>query len=108
MADVIARSEAEMLGLGAALARVLRAGDVIALSGGLGAGKTTLARGLLAALGLAEEAPSPPDSAMTSPARNTAASAAPCSSISASDRAIVSAMPLTSPAGASRRVAVPS
>lgn len=59
MADVIARSEAEMLGLGAALARVLRVGDVIALSGGLGAGKTTLARGLLAALGLAEEAPSP-------------------------------------------------
>tara|TARA_B110001454_G_scaffold115760_1_gene108231 strand:- start:1956 stop:2408 length:453 start_codon:yes stop_codon:yes gene_type:complete len=59
MADVIARSEAEMLGLGAALAQVLRAGDVIALSGGLGAGKTTLARGLLAALGLAEEAPSP-------------------------------------------------
>ena len=59
MADVIARSEAEMLGLGAALAQVLRAGDIIALSGGLGAGKTTLARGLLAALGLAEEAPSP-------------------------------------------------
>lgn len=59
MADVIVRSEAEMLGLGAALARVLRAGDVIALSGGLGAGKTTLARGLLAALELAEEAPSP-------------------------------------------------
>lgn len=48
-----------MLALGAALAQVLRAGDVIALSGGLGAGKTTLARGLLAALGLAEEAPSP-------------------------------------------------
>lgn len=48
-----------MLALGAALAQVLRAGDVIALSGGLGAGKTTLARGLLSALGLAEEAPSP-------------------------------------------------
>lgn len=48
-----------MLAAGAALAGVLRAGDVIALSGGLGAGKTTLARGLLAALGLAEEAPSP-------------------------------------------------
>lgn len=48
-----------MLEVGAALARVLRAGDVIALSGGLGAGKTTLARGLLSALGLVEEAPSP-------------------------------------------------
>lgn len=59
MAETIARSEAEMLEHGAALAAVLRAGDVIALSGGLGAGKTTLARGLLSALGLAEEAPSP-------------------------------------------------
>ncbi|MFO1259802.1 MAG: tRNA (adenosine(37)-N6)-threonylcarbamoyltransferase complex ATPase subunit type 1 TsaE [Sphingomonadaceae bacterium] len=59
MVEWIAQGEAEMLALGAALAQVLRAGDVIALSGGLGAGKTTLARGLLAALGLAEEAPSP-------------------------------------------------
>jgi tRNA threonylcarbamoyladenosine biosynthesis protein TsaE len=32
---------------------------VIALSGPLGAGKTSIARGLLAALGLEEEAPSP-------------------------------------------------
>lgn len=45
--------------LGASLARVLRAGDVVALSGPLGAGKTTLARGLLAGLGLEGEAPSP-------------------------------------------------
>ena len=59
MVEWIAQGEAEMLALGAALAQVLRAGDVIALSGGLGAGKTTLARGLLSALGLAEEAPSP-------------------------------------------------
>ncbi len=44
---------------GATLARVIRPGDVVALSGELGAGKTTLARGLLAALGLAGEAPSP-------------------------------------------------
>jgi tRNA threonylcarbamoyladenosine biosynthesis protein TsaE len=51
--------EAAMLEAGAALAQVVRAGDIIALSGGLGAGKTTLARGLLSALGLAEEAPSP-------------------------------------------------
>src|SRR3546814_14549304 len=33
--------------------------SVIALRGGLGAGKTTLARGLLSSLGLEEEAPSP-------------------------------------------------
>ena len=45
--------------LGARLAAVVRAGDVIALSGPLGAGKTSIARGLLAALGLQEEAPSP-------------------------------------------------
>jgi tRNA threonylcarbamoyladenosine biosynthesis protein TsaE len=47
------------LALGAALAKAARPGDVIALSGTLGAGKTSIARGLLAALGLEEEAPSP-------------------------------------------------
>lgn len=45
--------------LGASLAALLRPGDVVTLSGPLGAGKTTLARGVLAALGLAGEAPSP-------------------------------------------------
>jgi tRNA threonylcarbamoyladenosine biosynthesis protein TsaE len=45
--------------VGRGLAGVLRAGDVVTLSGGLGAGKTSLARGVLAALGLAGEAPSP-------------------------------------------------
>lgn len=47
------------LAFGAKLAAVARPGDVIALSGPLGAGKTSIARGLLAALGLEEEAPSP-------------------------------------------------
>ncbi len=45
--------------LGAALARALRPGDVVALAGPLGAGKTTLARAVIAALGGGEEVPSP-------------------------------------------------
>lgn len=44
---------------GRALAAKVRPGDVVALSGQLGAGKTSIARGLLAALGLEGEAPSP-------------------------------------------------
>jgi tRNA threonylcarbamoyladenosine biosynthesis protein TsaE len=44
---------------GRALARFLQAGDVIALSGDLGAGKTSFARGVLSGLGLLGEAPSP-------------------------------------------------
>lgn len=42
------------------LAPLLRAGDVLALQGGLGAGKTTFARALISALrGQATEVPSP-------------------------------------------------
>lgn len=44
---------------GRVLAKSLRVGDVIALSGDLGAGKTSLARGTLSGLGLDEDAPSP-------------------------------------------------
>jgi tRNA threonylcarbamoyladenosine biosynthesis protein TsaE len=40
-------------------AQTLRVGDVVALSGDLGAGKTSFARGVLAGLGFNEEAPSP-------------------------------------------------
>lgn len=55
----VASSEAEMMALGARVAAVLRPGDAIALRGSLGSGKTTWTRGLLHALGLAGEAPSP-------------------------------------------------
>jgi tRNA threonylcarbamoyladenosine biosynthesis protein TsaE len=48
-----------MAAFGARIAARLRAGDVVALSGGLGAGKTTLARGIIAALGHEGEVPSP-------------------------------------------------
>ncbi|MEN2785394.1 tRNA (adenosine(37)-N6)-threonylcarbamoyltransferase complex ATPase subunit type 1 TsaE [Sphingomonas qilianensis] len=44
---------------GRRLADVVLPSDVITLAGPLGAGKTSIARGLLAALGLAGEAPSP-------------------------------------------------
>jgi tRNA threonylcarbamoyladenosine biosynthesis protein TsaE len=43
------RDEAATLALGRRLARVLKPGDVLALRGPLGAGKTTLARGLIRA-----------------------------------------------------------
>lgn len=52
-------SPADSHALGARLAALALPGDVIALSGPLGAGKTSIARGLLAALGLEGEAPSP-------------------------------------------------
>jgi tRNA threonylcarbamoyladenosine biosynthesis protein TsaE len=45
--------------LGSDIAARLRIGDVVALSGGLGVGKTTLARAILAGLGHAGEVPSP-------------------------------------------------
>jgi tRNA threonylcarbamoyladenosine biosynthesis protein TsaE len=45
--------------LGRAIAGALRSGDVIALSGDLGAGKTTLARGILRGLGFEGDVASP-------------------------------------------------
>ncbi len=54
LADVAATHE-----FGLKLSTLVRAGDAIALAGPLGAGKTSLARGILAGLGLEGEAPSP-------------------------------------------------
>lgn len=56
---VTLNDEAATAALGARIAKGLRAGDVVALSGELGAGKTTLARAILAALGVEERVPSP-------------------------------------------------
>lgn len=58
-ARVILPDLAAMDGYGARIAAQLRAGDVVALSGGLGAGKTTLARSVIVALGFEGEVPSP-------------------------------------------------
>ncbi|MCJ1959954.1 tRNA (adenosine(37)-N6)-threonylcarbamoyltransferase complex ATPase subunit type 1 TsaE [Novosphingobium mangrovi (ex Hu et al. 2023)] len=50
---------AAMERLGKTIAEALRPGDVVALEGGLGAGKTTLARAIVAGLGHEGEVPSP-------------------------------------------------
>lgn len=55
----IVENEADMLALGARLGAVLCPGDVVAFAGGLGAGKTTLARGLVQAALPTEIVPSP-------------------------------------------------
>jgi tRNA threonylcarbamoyladenosine biosynthesis protein TsaE len=54
-----ARDAEEMRGLGARLAKSLRAGDVVLLHGELGAGKTTFTQGLGAGLGVRGDVTSP-------------------------------------------------
>ncbi len=55
----ITRSPAETEDLGESLARVLRPGDVVALTGDLAAGKTRFVAGLARGLGLADSVTSP-------------------------------------------------
>lgn len=56
---VVSRSPEETRILGAALAPALLPGDVVALSGELGSGKTVFVQGLAAALGASQRATSP-------------------------------------------------
>lgn len=56
----VCRTPADTLAAGRALAADLRAGDVLALVGGLGAGKTHFVKGLAAGLGLDPDAVTSP------------------------------------------------
>lgn len=59
MEKVITRSEQETMEYAAKLALKLRAGDVITLSGDLGAGKTVFAKGIAEGLGITDRVVSP-------------------------------------------------
>ncbi len=57
--ELIVKTEEDMLGLGKTLASVLKSGDVVCLHGVLGAGKTTLARGVARGKGYQQRVTSP-------------------------------------------------
>jgi tRNA threonylcarbamoyladenosine biosynthesis protein TsaE len=57
--ELVVPTAEEMRALGARLADSLRPGDLVVLSGGLGAGKTTLVQGIGAGLGVAGPVVSP-------------------------------------------------
>ena len=59
MKKIIIKNEEEMLAFGKTLARVIPIGCVIYLHGDLGAGKTTLVRGVLRGLGYEDKVKSP-------------------------------------------------
>ena len=59
MASTISQSPAETFAFGHALALTLQGGEVLALNGDLGAGKTHFVKGLAAGLGHREEVTSP-------------------------------------------------
>ncbi|HVM02906.1 MAG TPA: tRNA (adenosine(37)-N6)-threonylcarbamoyltransferase complex ATPase subunit type 1 TsaE [Acidimicrobiales bacterium] len=59
MINVVTKSAEDTRELGAALAGLARAGDVVLLAGDLGAGKTTLVQGFARGLGISEPVVSP-------------------------------------------------
>lgn len=56
---MILSDERATMAVGRAIGEALRAGDVVTLAGPLGAGKTMLAKGVMAGLGFAGDVPSP-------------------------------------------------
>jgi tRNA threonylcarbamoyladenosine biosynthesis protein TsaE len=56
---ITTRSAEETVSLGEKIGKTLKSGDVIAYRGGLGAGKTTLTRGICIGMGLGDEVTSP-------------------------------------------------
>lgn len=56
---ILTRSAAETSALGESLGRLLVPGDVVAMTGELGTGKSVLARGMMAGLGVTSKMPSP-------------------------------------------------
>jgi tRNA threonylcarbamoyladenosine biosynthesis protein TsaE len=57
--EIITKSQEETIELGKKLADHFRGGDILLLNGNLGAGKTTLVKGLAAGLGVKSEITSP-------------------------------------------------
>jgi len=59
LVKLLSRSPEETTRIGESLGRLLVPGDVVALTGVLGSGKSVLARGIMASLGVASRMPSP-------------------------------------------------
>ena len=59
MKEIVMQNAEETEALGLALAKRLKAGDIIAMTGNLGAGKTTLTKSIAAGLGIEEMVNSP-------------------------------------------------
>ncbi len=59
MDSILSRSAEETFAAGEKLGKTLKSGDIVALFGGLGAGKTVFAKGIAAGLGIAEDVTSP-------------------------------------------------
>ena len=56
---IYSQNEEELISIGQKLGRLLNSGDIIVLSGDLGAGKTTLTKGIAKGLGITDYITSP-------------------------------------------------